>query len=129
MGRQINDYIKGFDHYAIYVEDLEASIHFYKNIMGFKEKVRPAFSFPGAWFDIGRGQELHLIAGSGQLASGNRMLHFAFEVENLEIILDICKEHQLHHEAIKRRPDGPYQLFVRDNSGYFLEFTVKEFYP
>lgn len=128
MGRKINDHIKRFDHYAIYVEDLEASIHFYGTIMGFPSMVRPPFDFPGAWFDMGEGQELHLIAGKGAPASGNRLLHFAFEVDNFDAVIEICNEYGLFYEAPKRRPDGPYQLFVRDNSGYYLEFTHKVFY-
>ena len=127
MGRQLIHYIKRLDHYAIYVQDLEASVHFYKEIMGFPEKPRPAFDFPGAWFDLGNDQELHLIQGKDEVKSGNRQLHFAFEVDNFETVFEICKEHGLFYEEPKHRPDGPLQLFIKDNSGYFLEFTLKVF--
>ena len=128
MGRKIADHIKGFDHYAIFVEDLEASVHFYERVMGFAQKVRPALSFPGAWFDLGHGQELHLIAGEGTPNSGSRKLHFAFEVDDFESILELCLSNNIPHEKPKRRPDGPYQLFIRDNSGYYIEFTLKTYY-
>lgn len=127
MGRKLITHIKRLDHYAIYVQDLENSIVFYRDIMGFPEKKRPNFDFPGAWFDLGNDQELHLIQGEGKVMSNNRSLHFAFEVDDFETIFEICKEHHLFYEEPKKRPDGPLQLFIRDNSGYFIEFTLKIF--
>ena len=127
MGRKIIDHIKRFDHYAIYVKDLAASVYFYGEIIGFSELKRPEFIFPGAWFDLGNGQELHLIEGESLIESGDKTLHFAFEVDNFDAVFEICKEHNLYYVGPQKRPDGPMQLFIKDNSGYFIEFTLKVF--
>lgn len=41
--------IKRLAHYSIRTPDLEASRHFYKDILGLAEGFRPPFDFPGAW--------------------------------------------------------------------------------
>ena len=41
--------ITTLDHYTINTLDLDATIRFYVEVMGFENGERPAFSFPGAW--------------------------------------------------------------------------------
>ena len=49
------------NHVAIHVANVDASVRFYRDTMKFPVMDRPAFDFPGAWFRLGTGQELHLI--------------------------------------------------------------------
>ncbi len=74
--------IKGLNHYAIAVLDLEKSITFYHYILGFDFLTRPDFDFEGAWLDCGNGISLHLIVQEHVqiISSGSRSLHFAFEI-------------------------------------------------
>src|ERR1700675_4618510 len=48
-------------HVTLTVTDIERSREIYRDILGLKEITRPAFPFPGAWFEIGGAQHLHLI--------------------------------------------------------------------
>ena len=41
--------IQRLDHYSIRTPDLEASLRFYTEIMGFTPGPRPPFDFPGYW--------------------------------------------------------------------------------
>ena len=41
--------IKRLDHYSVRTLDLNASLRFYTDIMGFKPGFRPPFDFPGHW--------------------------------------------------------------------------------
>ena len=87
---------------------------------------RPDFDFAGAWFDIGLGQQIHLIENKQfqVTVAGSRSLHFAFEVTNLEAVKNYLLEKGVEiAKDIKERPDGVLQLFVKDPDGYYLEFT------
>lgn len=125
MGRKLVDAkIIGIDHYTIHVKDLEASIHFYTDVVGFKISKRPNFDFAGAWLSINGAQSIHLIKDEdAEVTSGSRLLHFAFKIGNLDDIINICIELDLAFMGPKTRPDGVKSIFVKDPSGYFLEFV------
>ena len=53
------------NHIALHVADLERSVAFYREVLRLVPIPRPAFDFPGAWFQLGAVQELHLIGGRG----------------------------------------------------------------
>jgi lactoylglutathione lyase len=115
-----------FNHYSIAVTNLEVSVYFYSDIVGLKQKQRPDFSFRGAWFDLGNGLELHLIEQTVDAIqiSGTRSLHFAFAVDDLISFKTFLIQNDVEVISdIKKRPDGPMQLFVTDPDGYFVEFT------
>jgi len=50
-----------FHHFQVTVTDLEKSRAFYGGFLGLPELQRPEFPFPGAWFQLANGQELHIV--------------------------------------------------------------------
>lgn len=52
-------------HVSLTVTDLESAKKFYGEILGLREIERPNFDFPGAWYQIGLQQQLHLIVHPG----------------------------------------------------------------
>ena len=118
--------IKGLNHYAIAVLDLEKSITFYHDILGFDFLTRPDFDFEGAWFDCGNGISLHLIQDKNVLVqnSDSRKLHFAFSVFDVQQTKELLMKFGIQIlKDIKPRPDGMLQMFVADPDGYMIEFT------
>jgi glyoxylase I family protein len=50
-----------FHHFQVTVTDIEKSRAFYGGFLGLRELKRPNFDFPGAWFQLANGQELHIV--------------------------------------------------------------------
>jgi glyoxylase I family protein len=72
-------------HVSLTVSDLERSRAFYRDVLGLAEIQRPNFNFPGAWFQLGAAQQLHLIVHPrATFREGKpvdtRDLHFAVRV-------------------------------------------------
>src|SRR5229473_4412142 len=82
---------------------------------------RPAFDFPGAWFRIGRDQELHLIGRAPETRSPPRERHFAFRVRSMEAAEGRLRALRVDFSGPKERPDGALQIFLRDPDGHVIE--------
>jgi len=114
--------IHELNHVALHVADVERSCEFYRNVLRLEQIARPAFTFPGAWFRLGTTQELHLIGDRVEpVISNNRGNHFALRVDKL----DSWEAHlgKVHAEFRPRkpRPDGAWQVFLRDPDGHVIE--------
>ena len=114
-----------FDHIALHVYDVQKSIQFYHDILGLPVLKRPDFDFNGAWISIGENRKLHLIEQTEDkvIVSGSRLMHFAFSVENISDIEEICIRECIEYLPVKVRPDGKRQIFVKDPNGWFIEFN------
>lgn len=117
--------ILSLEHTALNVSDLAVSKRFYGEGLGLKEIFRPAFSFAGAWYAIGKNQQLHLIEDAALVQPSNRENHhFALQVRNIDEV-----KSELEEKGVKiamgpvARPDGVMQIFVIDPDGYVIELS------
>jgi len=125
--------IRGIQHCALVVSDLERSHRFYAEALGLAEIPRPSsFAFAGAWFQAGA-DEVHLIlegdttmragasAPSGALAVG-LVTHLALEVNDLEAAVRRLRDHDVEiGGGPMPRGDGVEQAFALDPDGYVVE--------
>ncbi len=116
------------NHVAIHVSDVEKSCAFYAGVLRLEKIPRPAFGFPGAWFRLGAQQELHLIGRSDEpVLPRSRNNHFALRVEELDSWEAHFKKVGADFRPRKQRPDGAWQVFLRDPDGHAIElFTPPE---
>jgi len=123
--------VRSFDHITIIVSDLEATKNFYAEVLGMSEPKRPAFDFPGAWFEI-NGVQIHAtvaselagLAGWGdrKVISISRGHHFAFEVDDVVAAFnEVTKLGIEVGDGPKIRPDGAHQLYIYDPDGHLVE--------
>ncbi|WP_026463134.1 VOC family protein [Adhaeribacter aquaticus] len=116
--------ILNLDHVALLVKNIAASCKFYEDVLTLKSIPRPAFDFPGAWFQIGATQQLHLIGRQeAQEFVPLRSNHFAMQVASIKE----AEQHLLAKNATftgpKTRPDGAWQIFIQDPDGHYVELT------
>jgi catechol 2,3-dioxygenase-like lactoylglutathione lyase family enzyme len=117
--------IAQLNHVALHVADVARSVAFYRDVLQLEMLPRPAFTFPGAWFRLGRDQELHLI-GQRQEAvhSHHRGNHYALLVDDLDAWERHLTAHQASFLPRRQRPDGAWQLFVIDPDGHYIELCT-----
>ena len=120
--------IQELNHVAIHVRDVEASSRFYSDVLRLEAIPRPAFTFAGAWFRLGAIQELHIIGERTEpVQSNNRGNHFALRVDNLDEWEAHLAKVKADFRPRKMRPDGAWQVFLRDPDGHVVElFTGPE---
>jgi catechol 2,3-dioxygenase-like lactoylglutathione lyase family enzyme len=123
--------VRVIDHITLVVKDLERSRWFYAHVLGMQEIPRPAFGFPGLWFQAGVTQ-IHMNVDSPEAGPAglpafqgtmpSRGFHFAFDVESCDEAADQLR--RLGIEIVtgpRSRPDGARQLYIYDPDGHLVE--------
>jgi len=118
-------------HVSVCVTDLARAKRFYGEVLGLHELPRPDLGFPGAWYAVGEGHELHLIVHPpsktmrGTPEIDGRDGHFAIRVSSYEETLARLRQQQV---AVIESPHNktPWaQLYVTDPDGNVIEFNVE----
>ena len=122
-------HVERFHHISLSVTDLARSKHFYGTILGLRELPRPAFDFPGAWYDLGNAQ-LHLIVHAsprslrGTTQIDSRDGHFALRVADWDAAIARLEAAGV---TFIERPDNPTpfaQIHLTDPDGTGIELNV-----
>jgi lactoylglutathione lyase len=117
--------VRELNHVAVHVENVERSCSFYKDVLRLERLPRPAFDFPGAWFRLGPAQELHLIGRNiGPIPQVNPNTHFALVVDDIVAWEKHLEQSGAVRRPLKKRPDGVWQIFLRDPDGNFIELFM-----
>ncbi|MDN3018317.1 VOC family protein [Paenibacillus sp. BSR1-1] len=122
---------KCLHHVSLSVTDLERAKAFYGKILCLKEIERPAFDFPGAWYEI-EGKQLHLIVDpSSQTIRQDKSLssregHFALRVENYHETRNWLRENGIEILEKPNSISGFAQIFCADPDGNLIELNVDQ---
>lgn len=107
----------GVHHVSINVDDVDAALSFYVDVLGLKVRPdRPDFSFGGAWLDAG-GQQVHLIEAEPPANLGQ---HFALAFTDLASLVAALRGRGLE-VTDPVRSGTSLQSFVSDPAGNRVE--------
>lgn len=114
----------GINHVTLIVKNLEEACLFYEKELGLE--VIPAFLFdyPTAFFKISDTQQLHLSEWEDEVSFRG---HVCFTVDDINTLFWRMKELGRIDTSpwgkVRRLPDGPLQMFLRDPSGNLVELS------
>lgn len=135
--------IQTLAHYSVRTTRLEASRHFYVDVLGFREGFRPPFDFPGLWLYKGDDEAqygvVHIIGIDPDAPQGlveylgdksEASLHGSAAIDHLAFLAtdlpDMRRRLQQARLAFRERtvPSiGLHQVFVEDPSGVTIELN------
>ena len=114
-------------HAGLLVSDLARAKAFYESVLGLTPYPdRPELPYPGEWYDLGSGQQLHLMqlpnpdAGSIRPEHGGRDHHIALAVTNMAALKSRLEAAGVSYTVSK---SGRAALFCRDPDANTLEFV------
>jgi glyoxylase I family protein len=116
--------ISRLHHAGFLVTDIERAAAFYENVMGLETLPRPDFGFPGRWYDLKNGNQLHLMslenmpAHSTDIPTFDR--HIALEVPDIEQAASQLTSLGIAFATGSGR-GGAAQIFLRDPDGNMIE--------
>lgn len=111
-------------HSSLMISDLEASVTFYTKIVGLQQVERPDLGFPGAWFQLGENQQLHILLldnidpTTGRPEHGGRDRHVALTVDNFSAVRQSLDQNNIIYTMSK---SGRKALFFRDLDANAIE--------
>ena len=126
-------------HVALTVSDLERSRKFYLEVLGLPEIPRPPFHFPGAWFALSGGQQVHLIVHTNptyRVGKGldTRDVHFAMRVPSFREAVDYFRAKGYREDAaddFQRIIINPHatagfpQIYILDPDRHVIEVNAE----
>lgn len=127
-------------HLLIAARELERSRRFYLDVLEFEEIARPAFPYPGAWFQIGDNQQLHMVVRSESMTRGEKSIdpwdvHFALRVKSYREALAWLQAKGFREDAPENdirkmilKPDsitGNPQIYILDPDRNIIEFNCE----
>jgi glyoxylase I family protein len=129
--------ITAIHHIALTVTDIDRSIRFYQEILSIKEIPRPPFPFPGAWFQLGDSQQVHLIVHSlatfREKPLDTRDVHFAVRVPSYQAAAEFLHSKGYREDAdlndpqcmiLQPHPTAGYpQIYICDPDRHVIEFN------
>lgn len=121
--------IEDLHHVSLTVTDLERAKAFYGDTLGLPEIERPAFDFPGAWYQVGD-RQLHLIVHDaprtlrGTRAIDARDGHFAMRVASYRRTRDLLQARGVEmRDSPRNRTPWP-QIYITDPDGNVVELNA-----
>ena len=133
--------IQSLHHVALTATDLERSRRFYREVLGLREIERPPFPFPGAWFEVASGQQVHLIVHEGATLRGRKGIdtrdnHFAMRVASFRKTLEYLKSLGYREDTdpldlmcIRVQPHataGFPQIYILDPDRHVIEINAEK---
>jgi len=121
------------NHIAIYVEKLDKSTAFYKDVLQLNEIPEPFHDGLHTWFTLGPAGQLHLIQGAKSGIQRDKNDHLCFSTPDIQVFIDNLQKHRVEYfdwpgnrGKITTRVDGVHQIYFQDPDGHWIEINDEQ---
>jgi len=121
--------IEGISHIAVRVTDMEKSLQFYRDVLGFAEQFRLAREDGSVWLvylKVGKRQFVELFPGAeGPFVRPNTaaLVHICLEVDDIQATYrELTARGLVAHKEPMLGADGSWQFWTNDPDGNPIEF-------
>jgi lactoylglutathione lyase len=118
------------NHVAVYVVNLQQSVHFYRDVLGLDTMPEPFHDGKHAWFKVGENCHLHVIQGAAEKMIHDKNAHICFSVPSVDTFIEQLNKEKVSFESwggdkgkYAVRVDGVKQLYLKDPDGYWIEIN------
>jgi len=118
------------NHIALYVNSLQKSTAFYKDVVGLDTVPEPFHDGKHTWLAVGDKANLHLIAGASGITEHDKNSHLCFSVASVDAFIPRLNKAAIAYEdwpgkpqSITLRVDGVKQIYFKDPDGYWIEIN------
>ena len=132
--------LKIMEHYLVLTDDLEATRHFYRDVLGLQDGWRADLGFAGYWLYLGDIPVLHLadweeyrrhseregIPVSKRAAGTGPLDHVAFNGNDAAAMIRNLDAHGIAFHRNDVAHVGLVQLFVDDPNGIKIEMNFRD---
>ena len=114
--------VTAMNHFTVLTDDVEATVRFYRDVVGLAQGPRPPLGFPGAWLYTGNQAVLHVVGGRqrSELRAGV-IDHMAFSAIGLAAAVATLDAKGIAYQCRQQVGSGVWQVFFHDPSGAKVE--------
>lgn len=119
-----------FDHIAIAVTNVDASMTFYQNVLQLEEIPNTASNSKTRWLSLNSGNQLHLIYRPDFKIKVNKAIHFALSTVDIDTFIIHLKSLNIEYSDWRNTPekryvrdDGIKQIYFQDPDGHWIEIN------
>jgi len=114
--------VTAMNHFTVLTDDVEATVRFYRDVVGLAMGPRPPLGFPGAWLYAGSQAVLHVVGGRqrNELRAGV-IDHMAFSASGLRDAIATLDAKGIAYQCRQQVGSGVWQVFCHDPNGAKVE--------
>lgn len=112
-----------FAHVCINTIDLNKSINFYENILGFTKKFffKKKDKYIGVYLEICSGNYIEIFLKEDNKVINTGITHFCIEVNNIDELIEKLKQNKINFSDKTLGADQSYQIWLTDPDGNKIE--------
>lgn len=117
-----------FNHIALSVKDVDASVDFYKKVLQLEEIKNTASNSKTRWLSLYEEKQLHLIPRPNSEIKTNKAVHFALATSDIDLFVKHLEKLKINYSDWLDTPnkdyirkDGIKQVYFQDINGYWIE--------
>lgn len=116
--------VVSFNHIALHVKDIPTSAKFYGDTLGLATiEIPDSLKKVRAWFQLGNGQMIHLLAGrTTPIVNDRNGSHFSLFIKSIDETLVFLKKNKMPYH-LQVRFGGVKQIYIADPDGYLIELN------